>query len=128
MAYFAKLDSNNNVLGLHTVSEADCTDDNGRSEAKGITYLSKVHKWPYWKEYKTDGVSGADSSIRKRGAQIGGTYSTEHDAFIPPKPYPSWNFNVSSLNWDPPVVKPAGPHDWDEDAQAWVVAVAPGAQ
>ena len=39
-------------------------------------------------------------------------------------------FNTSSLNWDPPVAKPTtgGPYDWDEDTQAWVQAVAPGAQ
>ena len=126
MAYFAKLDSENNVLGLHTVSEANCTNDatNVRSEETGVSFLTKVHKWPYWKEYKIDG------SLRTRAADIGGTYNTEHDAFIPPKPYPSWNFNTSSLNWDPPVVKPTtgGPYDWDEDTQAWVQAVAPGAQ
>ena len=77
MAYFAKLDSENNVLGLHTVSEANCTNDatNVRSEETGVSFLTKIHK-------------------------------------------------------DPPVAKPTtgGPYDWDEDTQAWVQAVAPGAQ
>ena len=124
MATFAKLDADNNVLALHTISEENCTDANGRSEEKGAVYLSKVHKWPYWKEYKNDG------SLRTRAAEIGGSYNSEHDAFIAPKPYSSWTLNTSTLNWDAPVAEPTenGPYDWDEDTQAWVQAVAPGAQ
>jgi len=125
MAHFAKLDSNNIVIGPHVVNESDCTDDNGRSEQKGITFLNKLHKWPYWKEYRKDG------SIRTRPATLGGTYSTEHDAFIAAKPYPSWALNGSTLDWDPPTPFPGGVdknYEWNEATLLWDEYTAPGAQ
>ena len=68
--------------------------------------------------------------IRKNFAGIGYTYDDGRDAFIPPKPYPSWTLNESTGQWDPPIAQPAGnaegatPNDtiWNEDTQAWDAA------
>ena len=37
---------------------------------------------------------------------IGGTYDETLNAFIASKPYPSWNLNEETCEWEPPVPKP----------------------
>ena len=61
-------------------------------------------------------------SIRKNFAGIGFSYHRELDAFIPPKPYPSWVLNEVFFNWMPPVPKPADNKNyiWDEESQSWL--------
>ena len=63
-------------------------------------------------------------NIRKNYAGIGYTYDEGRDAFIPPKPFPSWTLNEETCSWEPPVPYPANgtPAVWDEDAQKWVPA------
>ena len=69
-----------------------------------------------WIETSTNG-------LRKNYAGIGYTYDNGRDAFIPPKPFPSWTLNESTCQWDPPVVYPDdGQHYlWNEGTQAWAV-------
>ena len=61
-------------------------------------------------------------SIRKNFAGIGFSYDRKLDAFIPPKPYPSWILNEVSCNWESPVPMPADNKNyiWDEESQAWL--------
>ena len=61
-------------------------------------------------------------SIRQNYAGIGFSYDKELDAFIPPKPYPSWVLNEVSFNWVPPVPMPVSDKNyiWDEESQAWL--------
>ena len=55
-------------------------------------------------------------------------YDPIRDAFIPPKPYPSWVLNEDSCLWDAPVAMPedAGTgeppkrYGWDEATTSWV--------
>jgi hypothetical protein len=46
----------------------------------------------------------------------------QRDAFISPKPYPSWVLNEDSCVWEAPVPYPdeTKPYKWDEDNQEWV--------
>lgn len=44
--------------------------------------------------------------LRKNFAGIGYTYDSQRDAFIPPKPYPSWILNEQTCLWDAPVAHP----------------------
>jgi len=44
--------------------------------------------------------------LRKNFAGIGFTYDQEKDAFIPPKPYPSFILNKDTCLWEAPVAKP----------------------
>ena len=42
----------------------------------------------------------------------------------PPAPYPSWTWNNSTKQWEPPVARPSSPKTeydliWNEDTQAW---------
>jgi hypothetical protein len=45
-------------------------------------------------------------ALRKNFAGPGYTYDKKRDAFIPPKPYPSWSLNEDTCLWDPPVPFP----------------------
>lgn len=60
--------------------------------------------------------------LRKNYAGIGYTYDRVRDAFIPPKPFPSWILNEQSCLWEPPIEMPpsGGPFRWDEETQTWI--------
>lgn len=66
--------------------------------------------------------------LRKNFAGIGYTYNEIRDAFIPPKPYPSWTLNEDTCLWDSPTPIPedAGTgeppklYKWDEITTSWV--------
>ena len=61
--------------------------------------------------------------LRKNAAGIGYIYDQELDAFIEPRPFPSWWFDRDKCQWFPPVPYPDDydriDYDWNEDAQAW---------
>lgn len=60
-------------------------------------------------------------SFRKNFAGIGFTYDATRDAFIPPKPYPSWVLNEATCRWEAPVpMPPGGPWVWDESTESWI--------
>lgn len=61
-------------------------------------------------------------ALRKNYAGLGYSYSKERDAFIPPKPYPSWVLDNFSCLWEPPIPYPNDGHEymWDESTQSWV--------
>lgn len=60
--------------------------------------------------------------FRKNYAGIGYSYDPDRDAFIPPRPFPSWNLNEDSCQWDPPVPRPTDgkSYHWDENTISWV--------
>lgn len=61
--------------------------------------------------------------FRKNYAGVGYTYDSERDAFIPPKPYPSWILNEDTCNWDSPIPAPEdiNQYIWDENVLNWVI-------
>ena len=71
----------------------------------------------HWIEYFKDGGS------RVNPASIGGTYNSEHDVFINPKPYESWILNETTWEWECPVALPEDglevPYIWNEETQSW---------
>ncbi len=74
----------------------------------------------YWKQTSYSG------SIRKNFAGISYTYNADLDAFIPPKPYPSWVLDDATCQWKAPVPMPQDGemYEWDEAAGEWVVVDA----
>lgn len=60
-------------------------------------------------------------AFRKNYAGIGYTYDATLDAFIPPKPYPSWILNTDKCIWDSPIPRPddGKPYIWNEATQSW---------
>jgi len=119
MANFAKLDENNVVLQVNVVDNNELLDENGvEQEQNGIDFLVKWSGgYPYWKQTSYNG------NMRKNYAGIGYTYDPVRDAFIPPKPYPSWILNEQTCLWDPPVAIPddGNRYQWDEENINWVL-------
>ena len=59
--------------------------------------------------------------LRKNYAGIGFTYDRTKDAFIPPKPFPSWTLNEETCLWDAPTSMPSDGkfYEWDESTTSW---------
>lgn len=116
MAHFAELDDNNVVLRVIVVGNRDCLDENGNeSETVGITFCQNL-LGGNWKQTSYNG------NFRKNYAGIGYTYDEALDAFIPPKPFPSWILNEVTARWEPPIPYPDDNkiYTWDEETQTWV--------
>jgi len=126
MATFAKLDSNNIVLEVHSLHN-DVLLDGGETEQeiKGINFLKKLYNWDYWKQtsYNTSGgvhrLGG--TPFRKNHAGKGYTYDETRDAFIAPQPYASWTLNNDTFVWYPPIPYPDDDNEyqWNEETTSW---------
>ena len=66
-------------------------------------------------------IDGDEARQRKNYAGIGFTYDEARDAFIPPKPFPSWTLNETTCQWDAPTPIPTdgNPYYWNEETQTW---------
>lgn len=116
MAHFAKLDDNNVVTQVIVVANKDCADASGvEKEHIGAAFCERL-LGGRWVQTSYNG------NIRKRYAGIGYTYRADLDAFITPKPYPSWTLDIDSADWKAPKPMPTDGkmYSWDEAAQDWV--------
>ena len=124
MAHFAKLDSDNTVIHVSVVDNWNITDGSGNeSEEVGVAYLKSIHGADTnWKQTSYNG------NLRKNYAGIGMTYDAGRDAFISPKPFPSWVLNETTCRYESPVPLPSDAgtgtppkmYTWDEDTTSWV--------
>jgi len=59
--------------------------------------------------------------FRKNYAGIGYTYDPIRDAFIPPKPFPSWVLNENTCLWEAPIAYPTNGNKylWNEEGSVW---------
>ena len=82
-----------------------------------------------WGGKHYDPVTGLEDSkphLRYNYAGYDYTYDRENDAFIPPKPYPSFVFNETTFRYEPPITYPTGfkggPNRfiWDEESVSWL--------
>ena len=106
MAHFAKID-NSNVVTKVIVAEKEFIN----SGLVGDEFL--------WVQ------TSYNSSFRKNYAGVGYTYDKTKDAFIAPKPYPSWVLVEDTCQWEAPVSYPTDgqAYTWDEDTTAWAVII-----
>ena len=133
MAHFAKLGTGNIVLRVHAIHNNEAP-----TEEAGQEFLRRTHKnKDTYKQtsYNTHGgvhLLGG-TPMRKNFPGIGSSYDKERDAFIPPKPYPSWTFSDTTLNWEAPETKPddivdengeiLNSHTWNESENKWELLV-----
>jgi hypothetical protein len=103
MSHFAKINNSNIVTDI-IVAEQDFIN----SGAVGDSFL--------WVQTSYSG------SFRKNYASVGGTYDKAKDAFIAPKPYPSWVLVEDTCQWEAPTAMPndGKAYAWDEDTTAWM--------
>ena len=64
-------------------------------------------------------------AFRKNYAGIGYTYDEQRDAFIPPKPFPSWTLDEFSCLWQSPIPYPndGNMYEWNEDTLSWDLVI-----
>lgn len=122
MAHFAQIDENNVVIQVIVVSNDDILDQNGNeSETIGIEFCKNLLG------QNTNWVQTSyNSNFRKNYAGIGFKYHQDIDAFVSPKPYPSWILNGEEGEWEAPVPYPNDPnpenvYEWNEDNLEWVL-------
>ena len=102
MAHFSKID--NNIVTEVIVAEQDFIN----SGVVGDSFL--------WVQ------TSYNNNFRKNYAVIGGTYDKTRDAFIEPKPYPSWTLVEDTCQWTAPVARPDDDkvYEWNEETTNWV--------
>lgn len=117
MAHFAKIGLDNLVIDVLVVNNRETMDSNGiEHEDIGVEFLINLTGHETWVQTSYNG------NIRKNYAGIGYTYDSQRDAFIPPKPYPSWVLNEETCLWESITPKPIDekPYKWDEDTLSWI--------
>lgn len=119
MANFAQLDAASIVTQVIVVNNE--TIDNlpfPESEPVGIAFCQSL--------YGPDTIwaqTSYNASFRYNYAGIGFTFDVTEQAFIPPKPYPSWLLNTTIYQWEAPVPYPddGKVYYWDEATLSWVL-------
>ena len=131
MAHFAKIiGTNNTVVQVLAVGNDMLIKDGVENEQQGVEFLNNLYKNKYTyiqTSYNTHRGqhSLGGTPLRKNYAGVGYTYDKGRDAFIPPKPYPSWLLDEDTCLWNPPVPMPDDAnypdkkYIWDEDTTSW---------
>ena len=116
MAHYAQLDANNVVTQVVVINNRDTADASGvEKEHIGAAFCERLFGGT-WKQTSYNG------NIRKNYAGIGYTYRSDIDAFVAPKPFPSWILNANA-QWEAPVAMPTDGqmYSWDEATTSWKV-------
>ena len=122
MSHFAYINSDNIVVRITVVRNANTLDENGdESEAVGIAFM-EGRGWNesgyYWKKCSYNTKEGrhilGGTPFRKNFPQPGWTYNASADAFNPPRPTDkdgdscaSWTITSSTAVWDAPIARPS---------------------
>lgn len=116
MAHYAFLDENNIVtqviVGRHETEIVDGISD-------WETYYGNLHGQKCVR-------TSYNGNIRKNYAGIGFSYDKDRDAFIPPRPYPSWVLDEDTCQWEAPVPYPDDDtviYGWNEELGDWEALV-----
>jgi len=110
MAHFAEIGFDNTVIRVLVIP--DEFESNGENWCRSLLGGN-------WKQTSYNGT------IRKNYAGIGFKYDVTLDAFIAPKPYPSWLLNEETCRWEAPVPYPNDGqlYSWDESTKSWVLSI-----
>jgi hypothetical protein len=137
MAHFAQLDENNVVTQVIVVANEDTSDVNGNEvEEIGVAFCKKLlGADTNWKQ------TSYNNTFRVRYAGIGYLWSEELSAFIPPKPFASWELQEETADWQSPLgpapelteeqIASRSFYRWDEDTYqadnttGWVLETPP---
>jgi hypothetical protein len=113
MAHYAFLDENNIVTEVIV----------GIDETELIEGLSPEEWYGNFRGQRCVRTS-YNGNIRKNYAGIGHTYDEQRDAFISPKPYPSWVLDEDTCQWEAPITYPSDVPEgtwyiWNEESLFW---------
>lgn len=115
MAHFAQINKDNTVVQV-IVAEQDFIDSGAVGDpAEWIqtSYNTRAGK------HQLGGTP-----LRKNYAGIGYSYDPVLDAFVPPKPFQSWQLDTETGVWQAPVAYPedGSYYVWDETTVTWQAA------
>ena len=117
MAHFAKLNKNYVVIDVNAVNNSDILNlPFPESEPVGIAFLTAWSGgYTNWRQ------TSYNNNFRKNYAGVGYIYDAARDAFIPPKPFPSWSLDEETCLWNAPIPMPSseGRWQWNEQTQSW---------
>jgi hypothetical protein len=119
MAHFAKVE--NGIVTQVIVAEPDFFEtfvDNSPG-----TWLQTSYNTEGGVHYGEDGVPDGGVALRYNYATIGGSYDADRDAFIDPKPAPSFVLNETTMRWEHPIPHPddGQRYWWDEATVSWIL-------
>ena len=119
MSHFAQINADNIVTRVLVISQENVNTGNWGSPS---TWVKTSYNTRGGKHYDQSGVEDSGVALRYNYAGKGYTYDSDKDAFISPKPYPSWTLAEASCTWEAPVAYPDDDkmYTWDEDAGNWV--------
>jgi hypothetical protein len=114
MAHYAFLDSDNIVTEVIVG-----VDENELIEGKDTETWYGEFRGQVCKRTSYNG------NMRKNYAGLGFYFDEGRDAFIPPKPYPSWLLNEDTCQWEAPIPYPDDDlmYQWDEEQGDWTPIV-----
>lgn len=116
MSHFAQIQ--NGIVVQVIVAEQDFIDTlPNASEWAQTSYNTRGGQ-----HFDQEGNVDGGVALRFNYAGRGHTYDSVRDAFIAPKPYPSWLLDEVTCQWAAPSAYPDDGkiHTWDEDLTAWV--------
>ena len=123
MAHYAKLNAENYVVFITVARNEDEHREIEITQQTGEIYKRTSYNTSGGVHY-TNGEPSQDQSkaFRKNYAGIGYYYDSIRDAFIPPKPYPSWILNEQTCLWESPIPYPndGNTYQWNEETSNWI--------
>lgn len=122
MAHFARI--KNNIVDFVVVGRDEDENNEDLLGHDGWIYKRTSYNTRGGIHYQSDNnIPSIDQSkaFRKNYAGIGYYYDSIRDAFIPPKPFPSWTLNEESCLWDSPIPYPNDGkiYTWNEMILNW---------
>lgn len=113
MAHFAQIE-NGIVTQVIVVANEELLLNGVENEAKGVAFCQSLFGGT-WVQTSYNG------NIRKNYAGMGYTYDEQRNAFISPRPYPSWTLVEETCQWTAPIPMPTdGNYQWDEATTNWI--------
>ena len=113
MAHFAKVE--NGIVTQVIVIDWETLNQEGHPWGDPASFVQT--------SYNTHGGQHPEGRpLRKNFAGLGYSYDSVRDAFIPPKPFPSWVLDEDTCLWESPVAMPTDGkmYTWDEATTSWV--------
>jgi hypothetical protein len=109
MSHWAEIDENKIVLRVLVGNNNEADEGESFMNSLGGTWVKTSY----------------NGNIRKNFAGISYSYDDVRDAFIAPKPYPSWILNEDTCRWDAPVAYPTDGklYEWTEATTSWTGAL-----
>jgi hypothetical protein len=127
MAHFVELDENNLVIrGVVVNNEVIKNENDIEVENIGVDFLKNLYgQETIWKQTSYNAGDGIErirlDGFRKNFAVTGSLYREDLDAFIVPKPFPSWILNETTCAWEAPIPYPNNgkQYNWNNETNMW---------